>query len=514
MSVDEYRRGAAASSLVAVVFLVVFVALPTFNIIGKVFDWHAMKVVVTDSSLRHVIWFTTWQSLLSTVTTGLVSLPIVWALSRGRFTGHRVVSAIVTMPFVMPTVVVAIALRNVLPGDGSGIVAIIVAHVLFNVAVFVRVVVPRWLAIDPHLEDAARTLGADSLQVFRTTVWPKISTAWFNATCIVAGFTFTSFGVITILGTPGQRTIEVEILRRALNFGDTDSAIALSVVQIVVVGALLSWGSSRSVAASTGIASSRLDRMSRRSHLAVTVIAFASSLLVLAPFVSLFVRSVVTPNGISTSGWTHLFDGSLEKLGVNIGDAFVHSITFAALCAAISVPLALAISSAATYWPERMRIIEYASFIPLVISAVTLGLGVIITFDSAPIEWRSSWWMLPTMHAVIAIPLCVRTLSPALQSVDRHRREAAAVLGASPVRRWWDVDIRTSRRAIASAAALSIAVSLGEFGATSFLTRSDTQTLPIAVSRLIGHIGDVPQNSAYALASLMALSVVVVMIRA
>jgi thiamine transport system permease protein len=514
IGVREYRRASSIAGLVAIVFLALFVAFPLLTLLTREFTWKSFGDLFADVSLRHVIVFTTWQALLSTAITAFVAAPLVWALSRGPFLGHRVVTGILTMPFVMPTIVVAIAMRALLPGSPTGLFPIVLAHVLFNVAVYVRIVVPRWLSIGTHEEDAARVLGATPLRIFTSVIWPQIRVAVRNASCIVGAFTFTSFGIIAVLGTSSQRTIELEVLRRATQIGDTSSAVALSFLQVVIVGALLTWGSSRFVYVSSPHTHSRLRNQSRTSHTWMAVIAISGSVLVLLPFIALFVRSFRTPAGFTLSGWHHLIDGSLKPLGVDISGAVSHSAIFAFVCAVIAVPLAVAISSAVSYWPQRMRWVQTVSFIPLVVSAVTLGFGVIITFDSAPIEWRSHWWILPVMHAVIAIPLCVRILIPVLTSVDNNLRDAAAMLGASPLQRWRDVDIRSSRRAITSAVSMALAVSIGEFGATSFLTRRDTSTLPIALNRLINHVGDIPQNSAYALAAVMAITVSVVMSRA
>ena len=61
-------------------------------------------------------------------------------------------------------------------------------------------------------------------------------------------------------------------------------------------------------------------------------------------------------------------------------------------------------------------------------------------------------------------------------------------------------------RALAVGAGFAFAVSIGEFGATSFLTRRGNETLPIAIDRLLGRTGDVLQAQAYALATILAVA--------
>jgi thiamine transport system permease protein len=152
--------------------------------------------------------------------------------------------------------------------------------------------------------------------------------------------------------------------------------------------------------------------------------------------------------------------------------------------------------------------------LPLVISAATLGIGLIITFTSSPYEWRSERWLIPVIHAVIALPLVVRALEPATQAIPHSLRNASATLGASPFTTWRRVELPLLKPALLRAMGLSMAVSLGEFGATSFLSRSGSTTLPIAIAQLLGRPGVATQQAGFVLAALMVLVTVGVMSRA
>ena len=95
---------------------------------------------------------------------------------------------------------------------------------------------------------------------------------------------------------------------------------------------------------------------------------------------------------------------------------------------------------------------DTALMIPLGTSAVTVGFGFLIVFDEPPLNLRSSLWLIPIAHAVVALPFVVRLLVPALRSIDPRLREAAATLGASPRRVWWSVEVPIVGRALAAAA--------------------------------------------------------------
>ena len=148
--------------------LLVFFAWPVANIVGEGLRgegrWELSGVgeVLGDPELRQVAWFTLWQAAVSTLATLAVALPAAHVLARYEFRGRRIVQALATVPFVLPTVVVGaafLALRGT-------VTAIVIAHVFFNHAVVVRVVGGLWEGLDPRTEEAARVLGASRLRAF------------------------------------------------------------------------------------------------------------------------------------------------------------------------------------------------------------------------------------------------------------------------------------------------------------------------------------------------------------
>ena len=167
--------------------------------------------------------------------------------------------------------------------------------------------------------------------------------------------------------------------------------------------------------------------------------------------------------------------------------------------------LGLLCACSIAYGNKKLRIISGLTALPIVISAVSIGLGIIITFDSQPIDWRGKQIMLPLAHALVALPLTMRIISPVLQAVPDSLRQASSVLGASSWQTWRNIDFKILRHAVISAAAISVAVSIGEFGASSFLARRGAETLPIIISRLLSRPGDSLQSQAFVLATLLAL---------
>ena len=489
-----------------VVFLSVFFVVPVANTFLRFYQFSEFSDVLGNQSLRGVAWFSLWQALISTIATLALGLPATWALSRFTFRGSRIARGILTAPFVLPAVVVAAGVLAIT--DSRGVVPIIWAHVVFNVSVILRIVGPRWSMVNHRLEYGAATLGARPSRAFTLVVWPQISDAVISAATLVFIYCFTSFGVIAILGGVSRRTLESEIFTQAVRLGNTETATALAVLQAVIIGAVLFTTRRSSRPNSTSLHVSTPQSLVSKPNRRVTPLMFVMTavLVVASPLLATVYRSLIINSELSLSAWRSIFSGSLPALSVSSLSVITTSLVFAIAAACICVPLGLLVARSSA---------QRALFsLPLVISAATLGIGLIITFNSSPFAWRSERWLIPGIHAVISLPLVIRALDPAIRAIPISLRNASATLGASPFITWVRVDVPILRPAILRATGLSMAISLGEFGATSFLSRSGSTTLPIAIAQLLGKPGVATQQAGFALAALMVLVTVGVMSRA
>jgi thiamine transport system permease protein len=207
--VDRDRRalswGRLATVAVPLAFLAVFFAWPLVAILERsLLSGGAPDVpfdVLTRSSTREIAWFTLWQAAASTALTVAAALPLAWALARFSFRGRSLVEALVLVPFVLPTVVVATAFLALLPdGLERTVWAILLAHVFFNDADVVRVVGAYWAGLDPRLDDDAATIGATPLARHHRDTAPLLAPAVLSAASIVDVCCFTSYGLIDVLG--------------------------------------------------------------------------------------------------------------------------------------------------------------------------------------------------------------------------------------------------------------------------------------------------------------------------
>ena len=234
-------------------FIAIFFLYPVASIIWRgmtpdgALSFEALGQVFTDGDLREIAWFTLWQAAVSTLVTIVVALPGAYIMSQYRFRGRSVLRAAVTVPLILPTVVVGVAFLALAGPQGSlgldlrgSIWIILLAHTFYNYAVVVRTVGGLWSHLDPRMEQAARVLGAGRMRAFFEVTLPLLRPAIAAAASIVFLFSFTSFGVILILGAPRRATLEVEIFRQTAQFLNLPIAAALAILQLLGVFLILS----------------------------------------------------------------------------------------------------------------------------------------------------------------------------------------------------------------------------------------------------------------------------------
>jgi thiamine transport system permease protein len=508
-------------------FVGVFFAWPVASIVGRglfpdgVLDTAGILEVLSRPRTQRIIGFTIGMAAAATAITLVLGMPVAYVLSRLRFRGRGVLRAAVLVPFVLPTVVVGIAFRALLrdtPLDGS-VVAILAALVFFNVAVVARTVAVSWESLDPRQEEAARVLGAGPVRVFVTLTLRRLAPSIAAAASIVFLFCSTAFGTVLVLGGAKYATIETEIWLLTTQFLDLRAASVLSIAQLVVVVLLLVvTGLLRGRA--TAQRRSFSGRAPRRTDVPVIVATLLIAGALLVPLGALVERSlrVSSVDGTGEYGFGNYValasTGDRNALAVTPWQALGNSLGFALAATGLAMLVGLVASILLSRSPRSragrrgLDLLDGALMLPLGVSAVTVGFGFLITLNAPPLDLRTSPVLVPIAQALVAVPLVVRTLLPVLRSVGSRMREAAATLGAPPWRVLLTIDLGVSARAALAATGLAFTVALGEFGATTFLSRPDAATLPVVIYRLIGLPGG--DNAGMAVAASVILALVTV----
>ncbi len=514
-------------------FLLLFYFYPLIEILRvSLVDAGLMGLIdrIFEPATWRVLRFTVGQALLSTALTLLVGMPGAFIFARYTFPGKRVIQSLATVPFVLPTVVVAAAFNAVL-GPNSPLNqlamrwfslarppfdlrytlnAILLAHVFYNFTLVLRMVGGFWANLDPHLEEAARTLGASPWRAFREVTLPLLMPAVGAAALLVFIFCFTSFGVVLILGGPRFATLEVEIYRQTINFADLPTAAALSLVQIIcTLGVTLVYTRLQQQVIRPVTLRSRasIQRRPRRwwERVWVGVTVTLTLLLLGGPLLTLVGRSF-------GAGWRYyaaLFENPRRSIFyVAPAVAVGNSLKFAGAAMGLAVLLGV-LAAWALHRQREAWWVDALFMLPLGTSAVTLGLGYLVAMDQPPFDLRGTPLLIVLGHTLVALPFVVRSVLPALQAIRPELREAAAVLGASPARVFAEVDLPIVWRALAVGAVFAFTVSMGEFGATSMIARPELPTIPIAIYRFLSQPGARNYGQALAMSTIL-MSVCVV----
>ncbi|MBC8100917.1 MAG: iron ABC transporter permease, partial [Armatimonadetes bacterium] len=373
-----------------------------------------------------------------------------------------------------------------------------------------------WANQDPRIEAAARVLGCSGWRLWWYIRLPLLRPAIFAASALVFIFTFTSFGVIVILGGLKFATLEVEIYRQARSLFNLPLAAALSLVQIGAMFALLLvYTRLQRQTATTLTAAQQVARPPRtRGEWALLLVNLALMMcLLFAPLVALISAALTTGAGLanftrlaSNPRGSVLFVPPLTAVGNSLG--------FALLTTVLAVVLGVLAAYAVAQRGRGARWLDAVVMLPLATSAVTLGFGFLIALGTPPLNLRDSVVLIPLAHTLVALPFVVRSVLPALRALPPNLPEAARVLGASPYQVWRYVDLPLISRGIVVGAVFAFTVSLGEFGAALFVARPETPTMPIVIYRLLGQPGATNYGQALAMSVILltvcAFSLVVI----
>jgi thiamine transport system permease protein len=533
--------------LLPFLFLAVFYILPLVVVFSQVVNGEGTRGAGLGWDF---IWqrlsFTLGQAALSTLLTLLVGLPAAYVFGRFRFKGKRLLRALTTLPFILPTVVVAAAFNALLGPRGwlnlifmdwfnlteppiqilNTLGAILLAHVFYNTTIIIRLLGSAWAQLDTRLEQAGRVLGAGAWRNFWEVTLPLLRQPFLAATLLVFLFDFTSFGVVLLLGGPQYATLEVEIYTQAMVSLNLSGSALLSAVQLfftlVITLVYTRIGGDKTVTLAPRLQGEGMRRArSWQEKVLVWGVVIILVLLLVSPLLALAGRSVTQfeadrgERGGYSTGFTLRY---YEELFINRrGGLFyvppfkaaLNSIFYGGVTVVIAVTLGLLAAYALRRRTLFSRGADVLLMLPLGTSAVTLGFGMLLTFNQPPFDARSFVLLVPIAHSLVSLPLVVRTIQPALTAMPVTLRQAAAVMGASPRRAWFEVDLPILGKAVVVSAVFAFTISLGEFGATSFLARPEAPTLPVAISRFLSQPGALNYGQAMAMATLLMLVCVV-----
>lgn len=528
-------RSGYALYLLPLLFLGIFFLYPLLAIFDislrpdGALDLSAFGRLIASDFYIETLLFTCYQAALSTALTLLLAAPCAFVFARYRFAGKSLLLSLATLPFVLPTVVVALAFASLTGKNGvlndvlralfsletapiqleRTLAIIIIAHVFYNFAIALRIMTGYWASVGFATEEAARCLGAGTWSVWRDIRLPLIRPALLSAGILVFIFCFTSFGVVLILGGIRFATLEVQIYYQAVNIFNLPMAAALSIVQILSMLVLMTVYTRQQRNLQLRLASSATIARPPRTvaeKLAVASCVALISLLLLSPLVALVARAVLAGGKFDLSNFAALAENSRGSLlFIAPLEAIVNSLRFASLAMVAALLLGIIAASLINRRGRLTRFWDPLFMLPLATSAVTLGFGFIVALDEPPLNLRASWLIIPVSHTLVALPFVIRSVLPAMRAIPSSLGEAARVLGAKPHQKLLSIDAPLLGKSIAVGATFAFTVSMGEFGASLFVAQRESVTIPVVIYRLLGDPGLASYRQSLAMSVLLML---------
>lgn len=469
-------------------------AIGNLLFLGLQQDWIG---TLGDAYLQKVVWFTLGQALVSTMLCLLFGVPGAYLFYRKKFVSQSFIRAMIAVPFVLPTIVVAIALQSFTTWL-SPIYVILLAHLFLNYSIVVRTVGGVWASLDREIEYAAAIDGATNWTIFWRITLPMLRPSISSAATLVFLYCVTSFGIILLLGGGKVSSIETEIYFSLTQFLDFKTAAALSILQtlitVLVFGISKKFGSA--VAGIESVAETENTTLvSKRDWPIVLLSAVFVLMILVLPLLQVLSRFTWT-GFINLSG-----TGSRALLNISVWQAAGNSLRNIVIAAGVAIFIGSLVSWLLSRTDRGW--LELPFLLPMGVSSVVLGFGYLITF-------QASWLTVPLVQALLATPLVIRIVHPALVALGQDFREVAITSGANGWQTWRLVEAPMLRHVLQSALVYASLISLGEFGAASLLSFGDQATLPVVLYQLISRPGVQNYEMAMAASALLIAAVFVI----
>ncbi len=498
--------------------------------------WQAIREFNTVYGGMDALKFTLLEAVASSLLTVLIGLPVAWCLSRYKWKRIRMLRALIAVPFVTPSIVAAMGFLSLIRQDGvltkigidlrleTGIVgwfadasgwnhpghflALIIAHAWFNLSLMIRFVEPTLSSLDPAWEEQLSMLPQGKSRIARMKyLWiPVIGPAVFCAAALSFLFSFTSFALVKWM-TPASHTLESLMAEAGSSAGivgyriDSSELIySVALVQFVIL-LLTLWITSLLQKKYSQRLSLLTEQGVRKHHgtpsVAAQIVIFFGVMFTLLPFFSVFLSSLqvrkISEGSVERNwtldGWRTAWSGDMSTMGV--AEAMSNSIIYALCTLLIALPLGWILASTIfkleqNGWSKTSKLLDLACMLPLAVSALMVGLGVLL----GGLRWYPEmfgWFLLPVYpHVLLTVPFVVRVMLPAYHSLDPAFSEQCQMLNLSPLRSWYHGKLMFLRGPAVVAGSLTLAFSLGEFGASWLLVRSGNwDTLSIVVDQLM-----------------------------
>jgi thiamine transport system permease protein len=508
-------------------FALVFLAMPVARLLLEgLWGEPVPGLVLADTGPwwrdAHLQWRVGWtlvQAVTTCVACLMLGLPMAWVLARLDFAGRLWWQRALLLPFVVPTLVAALGVLSLWGPRGwlgeplaqAGVSLqgspwlLLLGNLFFNLGLVVRAGSDGLAQVSAQQVALARTLGASPWRAFWRVEWPVVAPWLASALCLVFLYCFTGFGLALVLGGQHFATVEVEIYTLIAHELALGPAAALAVAMLALTGGVAwayAWVERRLAhPARITLVARRPLRGAGKWIWTLWGLALGTwGLLCGAPLLALLAQ------GLYAAVWGQ---GAAVWADPDTGLALRNTLQFTAMALVLATALGLLhalAGHALRPWPRWGLAWRASAYAPLVVSPVALAFGLLLMYP----QWLASLPLLVAAYALLAYPFVAKALTAALDALPEHYAQAAATLGARPLRVFWRVTLPMLALALRRGMAFAAATMLGEFAVSLLLSRPEWLTLSTLIYQRLGRPGAGNLDAALVLsASLMVLALLV-----
>ncbi len=514
----------SAVPLIVVPFLFVlfFLYFPVFSLIRTAFIGQGQftadffRKIFTDSYFIKVFSFTLKEAFISAILTLVVGFPGAYIVSHYNFRFKTFLMSLTTIPFVLPSVLVSLGFIILFGRNGIinsslsfllhrmvqlpivySFLGIILVHTFYNFPIVLRIIGTSWQGISEEYSFAAKSLGANRFTIFWRVTFPMLLPSIVSSFSLVFIFCFLSFVIIMTIGGAQFATMEVAIYMYYNTFSDFRTGSVLALIQSLILTLFVFLYLKSENMYKKGVV--RRNISIRENKWSKTLVIFSAIylafvfVLIIAPMVVVIANSFINTagSGFTLNNFKEAFSNVYNYItGVSPVKVVFNSVLFALTTVLLSNLLAFPSAYYLKARPRQKSVIIPMFMSPIVLSPLTIALSYILTFQGI-LDSSLNWVFIVISHTLIAFPFVLRTLLPVVETTSPDFVFVARSLGMSRVRAFFSVDLKLLRIPLIASSIFAFAISMGEFGATLMLFKTENTTIPIALFRFLSgrHFG-------------------------
>ena len=481
------------------------------NSAAPALSWDILREVLSDSWILGILGFSLLQAFLSAALSILVALPGAWVLARYDFPGRRWFEHLTLLPFLLPTILVVLAMVLFFGNRGwlnqalgwlgfpqiqflYSLSGILIAHVFYNVPLALKLISAAWMRLSGQYEQAAQMLGANVWRRFRTLLIPLLLPAITSAFAAIFLLCLNSFAILLVLGGgPKHTTLEVLIYQLARIELDIPRAASLSLLQsglaIFLLALLLQLRPPTPRQRPPNLRKLGADLQSKcpEAWFALAVLV-ALTTFALGPLLAVLVDSVrIFKHG----QWHFSFQTYLDLFGFRGNTRFLDSLRNSFGIALGGATLAMLLGSGTLLLilnsSKRTRpLLEGAFLLPVALSTVVFGIAWFHLYQRILAGQVALVWVIIAMHGLLVCPYWLRIMLPAAEAVPRQWFQVSRLLGHTSETFLRRVLLPWLRPSLATAFFFAFTLSLGELNAILMIADDTVQTVPLEIYSALG----------------------------